>query len=319
MLNGLLLSVYFIFFNREEQLSNRLLGFMFLALTVRIGKSVLLVFTEHLDQHFVHIGLVACLTIGPLLFLYLKTLYEKTNQLTITTYLHFLPALILLVFSFFWGYWEHRQSWGEIVTGIRTIWLVYLVLSFVILRQLLKEKRQDRTWLISISVCVFLVWLAYSTNRFTSYIVGALTFSVLIYCLILLAFIQLRKSGHNRSRRSKKQIESADETLEAKLKSIMLEKQFFTNSNATMPDLAKELAVTPHFLSQYLNDVHQMNFSQFINAYRVDFAAEQIRKSNHLSVEAIAYESGFNSLSTFYNAFKTIKKMTPASYKTSGQ
>ena len=44
--------------------------------------------------------------------------------------------------------------------------------------------------------------------------------------------------------------------------------------------------------------------------------AEQLLKSsNNYTVETIAYDSGFNSVSAFYTAFKNINNVTPAVFK----
>jgi AraC-like DNA-binding protein len=60
-----------------------------------------------------------------------------------------------------------------------------------------------------------------------------------------------------------------------------------------------------------------MNFYDFINEYRIEEVKEQLLnpKNNILTNVAVAYDSGFNSKSTFNALFKKYVKMTPKDYK----
>ncbi|MEM9931436.1 MAG: AraC family transcriptional regulator, partial [Bacteroidota bacterium] len=71
--NGLVLAIYLLFFLRPVKLSNRLLGLLLLAFSIRIGKSVFLFFNGRESiPIFLQVGLTACIFIGPLLWAYLK-------------------------------------------------------------------------------------------------------------------------------------------------------------------------------------------------------------------------------------------------------
>ena len=81
VLNGFFLVIYFIFINKEDKKTNRLLALLFLSITIRIGKSVLFYFTE-LNEQFIHIGLVASSMIGPFLFLYISVLFNSQFKIS---------------------------------------------------------------------------------------------------------------------------------------------------------------------------------------------------------------------------------------------
>jgi len=53
----------------------------------------------------------------------------------------------------------------------------------------------------------------------------------------------------------------------------------------------------------------------YINERRVKAACALIATSDHLSLEGIGYEVGYQVKSTFFAAFKKQMGMTPASYK----
>ena len=79
--NGILLSAYLFFANKGKDLSKLLLGALVLALSIRIGKSVLLYFDRGLPKIYLQIGLSACLFIGPLLYFYLKSVLKTITIL----------------------------------------------------------------------------------------------------------------------------------------------------------------------------------------------------------------------------------------------
>jgi AraC-like DNA-binding protein len=102
--------------------------------------------------------------------------------------------------------------------------------------------------------------------------------------------------------------------INSKLISLLQKKPIYLESDLSLYSLADQLQVKPHYLSQVINQYHQRNFQDFINLYRVKKAKELLIKTQ-LKIEAIAYDSGFNSISTFYTAFKKEMGTTPASYR----
>lgn len=287
---------------------------MFLVLTIRIGKSVLFYFTE-LNVFFIHIGLTASAMIGPFFFMYFRAIFHDIKWYRWSQLIHLLPAIALFIFSFSIGYREDRELWLSFIYIIRLIWAVYIVIVTVMI---FKHRNtnvflEQKLWILSVFFSVFFVWLAYTTNNLTSYIVGALTFSVLIYFLLLILFLKLNKSP-KRSRRSET-FTPIDDPVFKSLDLYLTTKEVVTNPDLTMPDVAKNVQLTPHQLSHFLNEKLNINFSKFINHYRIKFAIQLMKESPNLSLDSIAYDSGYNSLSTFYSAFRSITRMTPTQYK----
>jgi AraC-like DNA-binding protein len=92
----------------------------------------------------------------------------------------------------------------------------------------------------------------------------------------------------------------------------------FRDPDLTLPDVAEALDVPPHLLSQYLNDNLGKSFTSFVNEYRVRAVEQELQKEDHqLTLEAIGNECGFRSNSSFYNAFKKVKGMTPSQFRKS--
>ncbi|WP_159451763.1 helix-turn-helix domain-containing protein [Pedobacter africanus] len=80
-------------------------------------------------------------------------------------------------------------------------------------------------------------------------------------------------------------------------------------------DLATAVDIPVHHCSFVVNNVMDKNFRDWINGYRVRFFMQQyLLKSEKMTIEAIAYESGFKSQGTFYNAFKKETGVMPKAY-----
>ena len=96
----------------------------------------------------------------------------------------------------------------------------------------------------------------------------------------------------------------------------MNDKEPFLNPDLTLGTLAKELSVTPEFLSDILNGHLKSNFFDFTNQFRIEKfkALCKTNKKEKLTLIAIAYECGFNSKATFNRVFKKRVGMTPGEY-----
>ena len=99
----------------------------------------------------------------------------------------------------------------------------------------------------------------------------------------------------------------------------MIKEKPYLDSDLTLPKLAERLNVSTHHLSQVINEVHDKNFFNFINKYRVEEVKRKIQdpKFKNYTLLGIAYESGFNSKSAFNRAFRNFTGTTPSKYRDS--
>ncbi|MEO9484214.1 MAG: helix-turn-helix domain-containing protein [Ekhidna sp.] len=323
--NGLVIGLYFLFFAKPKHRSNYFLGVLLLALSIRIGKSVFLYFSDHMWGGFLQFGMSACLFIGPSLYFYLKSIMQPDK--TLNWKIHYLPLLIIISTIDVLFPW-HDDLWYYLFHTIYFVWLIYLIFSGFLLRETLKNlfKRNVRlstmeVWIVSIYIGNSLIWIAYNTVNYTSYIVGALSFTFIFYLLILLLFFTRKKDPGFLNKHVKygnKKIDEAEaQQLQRRLNELMENERLFKDANLKMSEVAKKLNILPHYLSQFINDNLNKNFTIFINEYRITEAKKLIKSDSHLKLESIGYECGFNSKSTFYTAFKKIAGTTPAKFKES--
>ncbi len=108
-----------------------------------------------------------------------------------------------------------------------------------------------------------------------------------------------------------------EEHILKKLIDFMETEKSFQNSSFSLPELAKTLSVSPHHLSQILNENLGKNFFEFIAEYRIKEAKKILssKENNHLKIEEVAEKVGYNSKSSFNTSFKKITGTTPSEFK----
>ena len=82
-----------------------------------------------------------------------------------------------------------------------------------------------------------------------------------------------------------------------------------------MKDLTTAVDIPIHHCSFVINTVMNKNFRDWINSYRIQhFISEYPSLSNQMTIEAVALNSGFKNMTTFYNAFKKEIGQMPSTY-----
>jgi len=103
------------------------------------------------------------------------------------------------------------------------------------------------------------------------------------------------------------------------LHEVVDKNNLYQNPKFNLKDLAKAASLPKNLVSRVLNEGYKNGYTRFINEKRVEKAKELIAINDHLSLEGIGKESGFNSKSSFYSVFKKLTNRTPASFKKSMQ
>jgi TolB-like protein/AraC-like DNA-binding protein len=101
-----------------------------------------------------------------------------------------------------------------------------------------------------------------------------------------------------------------------KLSKGMQEEKWFQGASLSLRELAEYVDISSNKLSWLLNEHIGKNFNEYINAFRLRHFKEQALDpaNNHLTLLALAYESGFNSKTVFNKFFKSMEGMTPKAW-----
>lgn len=330
--NGLILSVYFIFFNKKKNLGNYLFGFLLLMLCIRISKSVVWYFNPDLPIFAVQFGLAVCLLIGPLLFIYLSSSLQSAKKMRLSWKIMLMVcfASIFILLIFFTAN-HHLILWKKYFVKIIYLqWFFCVLVSGVLLKpvlqKFLKENlKPNEKWLLTVFFSNLLIVVNYIVSLFNifnlPYIVGAITFSIIFY-LNFLIIIHRKKTDDlfgvmPEKYNNRKLDDQRVSTLIMKLNRLFEEERIYENPDLKLVDLASYLSISTHQLSQLLNDNLGKTFPIFLNEYRIGVARKIISSNIDLKLEAVGYEVGYNSKSNFFASFKKITGITPRVYRES--
>lgn len=129
-------------------------------------------------------------------------------------------------------------------------------------------------------------------------------------------------SDEEQAEKEKRKVISDDELegLKIRLIELMEEQKPFLDSELSLTQLADLMNLTPHQLSYLINAGFDDNFFLFVNRYRVQRVKELLlgKQNDHMTILGIAFESGFNSKTSFNTTFKKISGQTPSGFKKSG-
>jgi len=326
--NGLVMGLYFLFFAKPRHISNRFLGTLLLMISIRIGKSVIFYFNTDLAYIYLQLGLTACFFIGPFLYFYVKSIHEPDGNITSVYKYHLMMLIpVIGIVGFLYPFETRPELWRPyIIMSIYTVWYLYIFASAYVVRGTIKnlfhkgyKVTSMNIWLLTVLFGNFVIVTSYVVMSFTFYLAGALTFSFIFYLLALFLFFNKKNKSvifNVAHKYADKKIEATEATqLIEQLTLLIRNDEIYKNPNLKLPDVATQLNILPHKLSQLLNDNMGKNFTVFINEFRIAKAKELIQANERIKLEALGYDCGFNSKSTFYSVFKKIVGTTPAKFK----
>ncbi len=331
--NGLILGIYFLFFTAKKHLSHYFLGALLLVLSIRIGKSVAYFFDYGLPKIYLQIGLTACFFIGPFLYFYIRSEIGQVRKLPRAWLWQIVGWFIIIVsVGAIYPYEDFVFLWRNyIIPLIYLQWGVYIAFSVFLLIPLLKKLvgkenlKPFEKWILTICGAVLILFTSYvwAILNITkgSYINGAVYFSLIIYIIVFTLLYRKKTndlSSFSTQKYADKRLDEGEAALIlGRLKKLMTEKELYKDPNLKVNDLAREIKISGHQLSQVLNSNMEKNFTLFINEYRINEACRILSGDTNLTIDAVGDEVGFNAKSTFFATFKKIKGMTPSAYKQS--
>ncbi len=351
---GLFLGVLLLTLKNRNRTANRLLGYIMIVSSLIVSgfgltKSGLY---RQIPQ-LIEVTSTMIFLLGPLFYLYVKELTDDSYIFQNKEYLHFIPYLLLTLYMLPF-FLKDTQTKLEIYDSDsfsfehKIIILVQILHAFVYTffarrfatkhfihnkNSMTMTERINLRWIktginlfsvIIYSVPVFIILLLLGLKVhpvYSAFVPAAISFTI-----VSLGFIGLRQPiifpPEKELVQSKKYEKSTLTDEQAilyldTLRTLMINEKPYLKSDVTLQKLAQMLSVSPHLLSQILNEKVNQNFYDFVNTYRVDEAKQLLSsaKAKHLTILAIAEEAGFNSKSSFNSVFKKYTGKTPSQFK----
>ncbi|MGG7664139.1 helix-turn-helix domain-containing protein [Dyadobacter sp. BHUBP1] len=102
-----------------------------------------------------------------------------------------------------------------------------------------------------------------------------------------------------------------------RLLTLMETEKPYMDSEITLPKLARMILLNSYQTSYLINSRFHENFYNFINRYRLEDCKRMLANPefDHLSILDIAFESGFNSKTSFNTAFKKYTGYSPREFR----
>ena len=291
----------------------------------------------------IYLFFTAICLVGPLYYLYFKLLLHPEESHDPRVFLHFIPAfgafcfetgfqLMPLSFKKMWlremfdSPPQHALMILVVVGALHaTAYLIYLLKMDMGLVWNVKEIKNELRLLVIIDVLAILSVIALFIGftfdipylfEIGGNILTALTISVFLGYNRYPDFLQMLKFEIEKKRYEKSSLTGVDtDTVKERLIDLLRHDKIYTESDLNLKRLADLLNLTPHQLSEYLNEHLKSDFRSFINSFRVNEAKELLLKDQEKSILTICYEVGFGSKSTFNAVFKKETGRTPSEFR----
>lgn len=175
-------------------------------------------------------------------------------------HIHCIPFLvIIIVVGTIWPYTAYSEYWSKwVMKAIYLQWFIYLATSFKFIKPVFKNykalKGFSRTdlWCLSVYFGITLIWLAYIFGAYTSYIVGAISFTFILYIIGLLLALNVSKTSLFFKQKEKYNNKTITQEKAREIEnsiSILIDKELFLKPNITLSEFASSIKITKHTLS----------------------------------------------------------------------
>lgn len=108
---------------------------------------------------------------------------------------------------------------------------------------------------------------------------------------------------------------TANEALLQRICQLMDDEQLFLNSELKVADIASRLGTNVSYVSSCINQQKGCSFIQFVNAYRVEYAKQLLRRHPDKKVSEVWAVSGFANETSFFRTFKAMTGVTPSEWR----
>ncbi|MDF9800236.1 AraC-like DNA-binding protein [Catalinimonas alkaloidigena] len=349
--HGLFLSWVIYFHKKGRQSANRLLAAIMLLFAISLVYYVAY-WTQYINLIHRAFGIVLLfpMLIGPLFLGYFHRLNGRKFERK--DWLHYLPFTLVLIWYAPIYFNADTSVLNQAVTDIlysrqtmffRVILLNAHVLAYCIYLFIYLSKQQqvrlsgdkftDRRigWMRKSAFCYLgftLSFLSYYLLVYTidfsivyDYAISA-SMTIFIYMVGYMGYRQPEVITGYAEEAAQKYVKSGLSTEEAEvyteqlLQYMKLERPYLS-PELKLGDLAGKLEVSRHHLSQIINGQLGLTFSDFVNRYRVEEAQRILADADYreLKILAVAFEAGFNTKASFYNAFRKMTGTSPKRYR----
>ncbi|MEJ5103102.1 helix-turn-helix domain-containing protein [Chryseobacterium sp. MYb328] len=286
---------------------------------------------------------------GPMLYLYILGITGRNSGKKIWL-LHWLPILMIYIslLQFLMlspqakvEVYQNKGRGYEVLSNIIKVLMIfsgvlYVGLSLLAVRKYKKKianqfsntEKINLNWSYYLITGIALIWIAVIIRN------NILIFSMVVLFILVAAYFGISRVGilnlpvldtvedekYSDNEVVKYQKNSpGDEVIKAiysKLIYKMEQEKLYMNPDLNLNHVAKLLDVHPNILSQVINSMENKNFYDYINRQRIEeFKRIAVLPENQkYTILSLAFESGFNSKTSFNRSFKKYMDCSPREF-----
>lgn len=210
---------------------------------------------------------------------------------------------------------------GFLIVILYISYLIREIVPFINKKGVSSETRVVLVLNLLAVVCILFVAYGFLSGFFIMIKTGGLILSVIFIILFISQnrypefFLLLKREMRERRYLNSMLGGVNTDNLFYQIKALMEDECLYRDDEITLGSLADRLAITPHQLSEFLNERLDVNFSGFINSYRIEEAKKLLVQDPASSIISICFYTGFNSKSAFNLAFKKYTGYSPREYR----
>jgi len=286
---------------------------------------------------------------GPLVYLFISSLFLPSFKFNRRTFIHFIPVVIFLSYMFF-AFWSLEQpvktalinsydiaySWHYVLIDllVKSLRIGYIIAT---LRLVKKYANTDKTvtaehtpWIryILTVFLVLLLWewlltalkvyaLNYSINLKLLEFIGLTDYYAMFALINLMIYVVLMETINKGHFKKNKLSEPVNMDYVARIEQAMNSDKLYLNPNLSFERFSEQIDIPVKELSSTINRHFEINFYEYINQYRVIEARDRLIAADNVdkNITEIFYSAGFNSKSVYNTLFKKVYKCTPSQYR----
>lgn len=303
------LASYFLFIKKEDRLKDISLGLLFIAIAFRIAKSIFYYALPEISSIGVGLGFFGFSCIGPLALTYFNINHNKLTNLKPTTFLHLafpiIGFIIILVNSNAYAYNMYLLANISLAA-----YLGFIANQFIIKSKATELSKWNNVLFYALVVLAVILIYQLLGENINAYAIGIGLSSLVIYFLF---FYALQSPVVTKKVNAK----ALSPILLQKIKTAIEDDQIFKQPAISLAQFSEAIDTPTYLVSKATKSIYKKSFPEVINSFRIQTIKQKLSQPEFANekIEDLAYDVGFNTASTFYNAFKKETSMSPRAYQ----
>lgn len=332
-------------FTDQQQGKNKWLGCLIIAMSLQVIDGFMSSSGIYRDNNWLYFSpLFYTWSYGALWYFYFQNVDNQEFTFNKKYWFHFIPLSIQVIFYLtiafqsvdtkLWFWVNVHKPYTRYLDYYGSILLVFFYL-FKSYDRLQKTEVRLRRFIHAL-VVFYLVALidplvneAYLPPRSPKFYLVQYVLPLFTYWLGLMAYWHARKQQKmteqiekvEKMEKNKSQNKEANAEYTQKIVDVLTTQRLYLNPELGLTDLAQAVDLSPNIVSHCINTGLGLSFNDFVNGYRIEEVKRRLQNNaaDRFTLLSIAYESGFNSKSTFNRTFKEITGFSPKDYKKMSQ